>query len=278
VKSGRKSWLWIFILGIVLFVIANITLAYTRDVLYFPTVMMIGAFLMPVTFVAFFYEQENRFDQGIHAGSILPALLLCALLGGLIGTMAAGTLEYQTLTNKQPLTLAWVGPIEEFAKLIVPVILYIALRKRFRSELDGLLFGVAAGMSFAALETMGYELVTLVATQGSLTALDQTIVVRGLLSPAGHAAWTGLITATLWRERARRGRGITLPFILFFVLAALLHSLWDSASFLTQPSMVIGAYVVIGVVSLALLFWRLREARRAAAAAATAAARGNDPA
>jgi protease PrsW len=267
VKKRRLSWLWIFILGIILFVIANVTLMFTRNVLYFPTVMMIGAFLIPVTFVAFFYEQENRFDQHVHASSILPALLLCALLGGLIGTLAAGSLEYTTLSSKQPTTLAWIGPIEEFAKLIVPLALYVALRKRFRSELDGLLFGVASGMSFAALETMGYELITLVTTQGDLAALDQTIIVRGLLSPAGHAAWTGMITATLWRGRAQTGSGFTLSFVVVFAMAALLHSLWDYTSFFNSLSVIIPAYIAIGGVSLGLLFWRLGQARRSAVAA-----------
>ena len=257
----RKRWLLIFVLGIAVFIIANLTLSFTQDVLYFPTVMMIGAFLIPVTFVAFFYEQENLFDRGVHTGSILPTLLLCSLLGGLIGTLAAGTLEHTTLSRQSPLPLAWVGPIEEFAKLIVSIALYIILRRRFRSELDGLLFGVATGMAFAALETMGYELVALVGSRGSLAALNQTIIIRGLLSPAGHAAWTGLITATLWRERARTGRLVSFRVLLVFLLAAALHSLWDLASFFNSLAIVIPAYAVIGGTSLLLLFLRLREAR-----------------
>jgi protease PrsW len=260
----RKRWIQIFGIGVVLFVLANITLRYTNNILYFPTVMMIGAFLVPATFVAYFYQQENLFDRGVHAGSILPTMMLCALFGGLIGTLAAGTLEFVTLSKKTPITLVWVGPIEEFSKLIVPVLVFIMMRNRFRSELDGLLFGVATGMAFAALETMGYELVALVGSRGSLAALDQTIFIRGLLSPAGHAAWTGLITATLWRERERIGKALTPRFFGFFLLAAALHSLWDLTSFSSSLFIVISSYVVIGGVSLVLLFWRLRESRRAA--------------
>ena len=263
----RLRWVQIFGIGVIFFIISNLTLSFTNDVLYFPTVMTIGAFLIPVTFVAYFYQQEKLFDRSVHAGSILPTLVLCVLFGGLIGTLAAGSLEYVTISSKSPLTLVWVGPIEEFAKLIVPIIVFIITRNRFRSELDGILFGVATGMAFAALETMGYELVALVSSKGSLVALDQTILLRGLLSPAGHAAWTGLISATLWRERERTGKWFTPLVLGFFLLAAALHSLWDLTSFSSSLLIVIPSYIVIGGASLTLLFWRLREARRASVVA-----------
>lgn len=273
-RFWRSRWIQIFVIGVIIFVVANVILNLTQDVLYFPTIMMVGAFLVPITFVAYFYQQENLFDRGSHQGSILPTVMVSALLGGLIGMLAAGTLEYATISQKQPLTLAWVGPIEEFAKLIVPIFLFFMMRNRFRSELDGILFGVATGMAFASLETMGYELVALLVSRGSLLALDQTILIRGLLSPAGHAAWTGLITATLWHERERVGHAFTLRSLGFFLLAAALHSLWDFTSFFSSLTIVIPAYLVIGGISLYLLFWRLREARKAVMAAVPLEAAG----
>ena len=130
----RPRWIQILVVGVILFALADLTLRFTNDVLYFPTIMMIGAFLVPVAFVAYFYQQENLFDRGIHTGSILPTLMLCALFGGLIGTLAAGSLESTTLSSTSLLSLAWVGPIEEFAKLIVPVVVFIIMRNRFRSN------------------------------------------------------------------------------------------------------------------------------------------------
>jgi protease PrsW len=257
----KHRWVQILVIGLILFVLADLTLRYTDDVLYFPTIMMIGAFLVPITFVAYFYQQENLFDRGIHKGSILPTMMLCALFGGLIGTLTAGVLEFAVLSNNSLLSLAWVGPIEEFAKLIVPIAVFIIMRNRFHSELDGLLFGVAAGMAFAAFETMGYELVALVSSRGSLSVLNETILIRGMLSPLGHAAWTGLITATLWRERERTGKAFTLQVLGFFLLAAALHSLWDFTSFSTSYFIMIPSYLIVGGASLTLLIWRLREAK-----------------
>jgi RsiW-degrading membrane proteinase PrsW (M82 family) len=257
----RIRWVQILVVGVILFALTDLTLRFTNDILYFPTIMMIGAFLIPVAFVAYFYQQENLFDRDIHTGNILPTLMLCALLGGLIGTLAAGTLESKTLSDTSLLSLTWVGPIEELAKLIVPIAIFIIMRNRFRSELDGLLFGVAAGMAFAALETMGYELVALVSSRGSLNTLDETILIRGLLSPAGHAAWTGLITASLWRGRELSGKVFNPMVLVFFLLAAALHSLWDYVSSFSNYYIVIPSYIVIAGVSLTLLIWRLRQAR-----------------
>jgi len=259
----RATWLQVLIVGLALFGATDLTIRLTGNPIMLPTVMMIGAFLVPVVFVTYFYRQDDLLDRGAHGGNILPTLAACALFGGLIGTLAAGLLEYTTLSTNSPWRVAWVGPIEEFTKMIVPAVLFVVVRKRFRSEMDGLLFGVAAGMSFAALETMGYELVVLIGSQ-DLATLNETILVRGLVAPAGHAAWTGIIAATLWRERERTGRWFGPVVLGFFLLAASLHSLWDFASS-GSAAVIVGSYVAIGGASLALLIWRFREARRVAA-------------
>ncbi len=260
----KNRWFQIFIIGLVLWGLADISLRFTQNVLFFPTTIVIGAFLIPIAFIAYFYQQDTQYDLDTHQGSIIPTLLMCGILGGLIGTLAAGTLESVTLTGNSLTSLFWVGPIEEFCKLIVPVAIYIIMRKRFRSEMDGLLFGVATGMAFAALESMGYELVALVTSRGGINALDETILIRGLLSPAGHAAWTGMITAALWRQRERTGKVFSPIVIVFYLIAAALHSLWDFASSASSYWTVIPSYVAIAGASLGLLIWRLRQARRGA--------------
>ncbi len=256
----KRKWLLTLVAGVVLFILTDQTLRFTGNINYFPALLVIGASVVPVSFVVYFLGQEETVDA--HSQSIIPTLILCALLGGLFGILLAGVLEYTTLTSDSTLATTWVGPIEEFSKLVVPIALFILVRDRFHSELDGLLFGVAAGMSFAALETMGYGLIALVSSGGDINAFDETLLVRGLLSPAGHAAWTGLITAALWRERERTGKDFNPIVIGVFLLAAALHSAWDIISSLDSNAAVIVGYVLIGGGSLALLFERLREAKR----------------
>jgi RsiW-degrading membrane proteinase PrsW (M82 family) len=160
-----------------------------------------------------------------------------------------------------------IGLIEESAKLIVPLIFYFL--GRFRSEAAGIVLGVATAAGFAGLETMGYGFVSLLQSKGNLGILDEVLLVRGLTSPAGHIAWTGLVCAVLWRERVKAGHA-TFNWRVggAFATAVMLHALWDtfasirSSTFVGFLSIELGS-VLIALVSLILLIRRVREARRA---------------
>ena len=252
----NTRWLQVLIVGTLLFAGVDVAIRATGNPNFFPTMLLLGAFVIPVTFVVFFYEHVRDRDISI------PLLGVCFIGGGVVGLIAAGIVEYSTLQSLGIGGLVGVGIIEEAAKLIFPIAMFIGWR--YRHEADGLLFGVSAGMGFAALETMGYGLVTLIQSQGDITALQQTLLIRGLLSPAGHAAWCGLICAVLWRERERVGRiSIGLPVIGVFVLAVALHASWDiinSANISNALDWVgMGA---LSVLSLSLLLLRYFEARR----------------
>src|SRR5438094_6996365 len=162
----RSAWFRLFLGGLALLLLVVGALARTGDPIYVPTVLLLGAFLVPVTLVAYLYEREPVGDVP------LATVAVCFLWGGALGTVIAGLLEYRTLHALGPLALLGVGLIEESAKLVVPLGLY--LRGRYRSEADGLLFGVAAGMGFAALETMGYGFVALLQSRGNIGALEMT--------------------------------------------------------------------------------------------------------
>jgi protease PrsW len=140
---------------------------------------------------------------------------------------AAAVLEYQTLRDLGALPMLAVGLIEESVKMAVPAWLF--LRRRYRGHADGVLFGVAAGMGFAVMETMGYGLVELIRSGGRIGAAEQTLLFRGVLSPGGHAAWTGMVAAALWRTTAPSGRSRAwMALIRAFAAAVLLHALWDT--------------------------------------------------
>jgi RsiW-degrading membrane proteinase PrsW (M82 family) len=262
----KSRWLQILVIGLLLFIAVEQALRITGNPNFIPVVLMLGSFLLPVVFVAYFFEREEVYDRGIHRESPLVTATLCFLVGGVLGVVIAGLIEFQTLRQLSVPGLFGVGLIEEGVKLIFPVILFV--RALYRSEADGLLFGVASGMGFAALETMGYGLVALVSSQGDVTALENVILVRGLLSPAGHAAWTGLICAVLWRERARKDSNLFyLRVLAVFILAVVLHALWDivnslSVATVEQLFIVVVGNVAIAVISLTLLMLRLREAKR----------------
>ncbi|MCQ4042767.1 PrsW family intramembrane metalloprotease [Streptantibioticus rubrisoli] len=232
---ARLGWLGALTIGIALFVVDERVMVDTANPNFVPSVILLGAAVVPVAFVLFVAERRLPYD--VPAGVVFTA----ALLGGVIGTVTAGLLEYDTLRRLGVLPMLAVAVIEEAAKLVVP--LAIVVFTRYRRPADGVLVGVASGAGFAALETMGYAFVALVRSHGSLITLDNVLLLRGLLAPAGHMAWTGATAAALWIA-FRTGRW--LRFGLVFVLAVVLHAAWDSIGTLT-------GYALIATVSLLFL-------------------------
>lgn len=260
-----KPWFAIFAVGAILFIVTEETMHFTGNLNFFPTVVLLGAFVIPVTFVAYFYDHVR------HREISLPLLTTCAIVGGAVGLIVAGLLEYGTLQKISPGGLVVVSVIEESAKLVFPLLMYVGWK--YRHEADGLLFGIAAGMGFAALETMGYGMNSFLQSRGDLNALQQVLLVRGFLSPAGHAAWTGIVCAFLWQERQRAGGVITINgrVIGAFLVAVTLHTLWNftnsvSTTTTMEFTLIVLANIAIATVSLTLLFSRYRAARRSVAA------------
>jgi RsiW-degrading membrane proteinase PrsW (M82 family) len=242
VRIARSfAWLWILIVGLVLFEAVRRAIISTGNPNLLPSLILLGAAVVPAAFVAFVFQRRLPYDIG--AGPVA----LVAFLGGVIGVVAAGVLEYHTLQRLGTLPMLGVAIIEEAAKLIALV--GVLLFTRYRRPADGLLLGVAAGAGFAVLETMGYGFVVLIQSQGDLSAVDGVLLLRGVLSPAAHMAWTGLTAAALWHAADRRWHsGAVLRFVAVFAVAVALHASWDS---IHQTA----GYVALAAVSLVLLTW-----------------------
>ena len=257
----RRHWFQIFLSGLVLLFLVERTLVATGDPNYIPSALLLGAFLVPITFTTYLYERLPDWEVP------LPPVAICFIWGGVLGTVVAGTLEYDVMRSLGFLPKLGIGVIEEGAKLILPLVFFFL--GRYRSEAAGIVLGVATAMGFAAIETMGYGFTSLLVSKGNLGLLDGVLLVRGLMSPAGHAAWTGLVCAVLWRERLKAGHA-TLNWRVggAFATAAILHALWDtfagmkSATFVEFLSIQLVS-LLIAIISLTLLIRRVREARRA---------------
>ena len=131
------------------------------------------------------------------------------------------------------------------------------------------MLGVATAAGFAGLETMGYGFVSLLGAKGNLGVLDEVLLVRGLTSPVGHIAWTGLVCAVLWRERLKAAHA-TFNWRVggAFVTAVILHALWDTFASMKSSTLVgfLSIEVItllLAIISLTLLIRLVREARRA---------------
>jgi protease PrsW len=260
VRVLRRRWFQILVSGLILLYLLELALVATSNPIYVPSILL-GAFLVPAAFVAYLYERLPSWDVS------LQALAVCFLWGGALGTVVAGVLEYEVARTLGFLPKLLIGLIEESAKLIVPLIFYFV--GLYRSEAAGIVLGVATAAGFAGLETMGYGFASLLSSKGNLGVLDEVLLVRGLTSPAGHMAWTGLVCAVLWRERLKVGHAtLNLRVLGAFLTAVVLHALWDTFASVRSATFVgfLGVTMLsllVAMVSLMLLIRRVREARRA---------------
>jgi RsiW-degrading membrane proteinase PrsW (M82 family) len=246
-RLHRLSWIAVLVIGIAAYLLVLRTAVRTENVNFVPSLLLLGSAVVPGTVLTFAATGGRR----IVVSSGLLALI--AVLGGIIGTVAAGTLEYDALHRLGALPMLFVGVIEESAKLVVPLV--VLLVSRYRGAGAGVVIGVASGMGFATLETMGYGFTSLLQS-GTISALDSTLLLRALLSPAGHVAWTGMTAAALFAitTSPRHGRAV-LRFVLTFLGAVLLHAAWDGSNSLV-------VHVLVAVISVAGLLVVIHRTRR----------------
>jgi hypothetical protein len=158
------------------------------------------------------------------------------------------------------------GPIEESSKLIaVILVMYGARGAGYKYELNGILFGCAAGAGFACFETSGYALfnagggfvsvlqsetiqAVLKFGQGQLTqaqaiaavngatvdavkSMVHLLAMRGVMSPFGHVVWTPIAAGAFWRVKQDKPASFSMltdsRFLLAFLIPVLMHTLWD---------------------------------------------------
>lgn len=112
----RRAWFQILVSGIVLFYALNRVLQATQNPNFVPTLLVLGAFLVPVVLVLWVYE--HPLPEPIPASAVVWNFLW----GGALGVIVAGTLEYDTYRALGVLPLLAVGFIEESAKLLVPIV------------------------------------------------------------------------------------------------------------------------------------------------------------
>jgi RsiW-degrading membrane proteinase PrsW (M82 family) len=226
--------------GIGLLIAVRQALVITGNPILVPLLLVLGVLVIPVSFVVYVDGRNPVFDVP------LSVLLSCALLGGVLGAGIASVLEFDIMRRLGELPAVSIGLIEEAAKLLGPIAILLCTRYRAGTA-DGLLIGVAVGVGFAVLETLGYGFVTLLATGGDLIDIEGLLLLRVALDPAGHAAWTGLAATALWWAHAQRWRPRGLAVAVgTFVLVVALHTLWVAINAWY-------GYLIVGIVSFALL-------------------------
>jgi RsiW-degrading membrane proteinase PrsW (M82 family) len=254
-----RSW-WRILLSAFLFYLLSLgALLLTHNPNLFPTVVLLGVFMLPAAYAAFFYDHRRL--SLLSAGAVARSFLY----GGLLGVIAASILEPLFIHSLALSTMLTVAIIEESAKILGVMI--IAWRLRHDAEIDGIILGAAAGMGFAALESMGYAFTGFLRSGGSLSFTVYLIIMRGIMSPLGHGTWTAILASVLFREARNSRFRFNWKVLGAYGTVVLLHSLWDllplmMAVFLLPGLDMFLGQTVVGLVGLFLLWRRWREGRR----------------
>ncbi|WML41450.1 PrsW family intramembrane metalloprotease [Neobacillus sp. OS1-2] len=216
-----KPWLFarVFVIALLAFAGFYIGVDYFRNINFIPGLLMIGASAVPLTTLIFFWEMNAPQNIAFYR------VIFVGFIGGILSMLVALVFFDILKNNINPIT---IGITEELAKAIM-VISFVRYRK-YRYILNGLLIGAAVGAGFAAFETAGYALRSLMS--GDAQNLYTTILWRGLLAPGGHVAWAALTGAAFCRVQGdqpfRLNMLVKIKFLRVFLLVVVMHALWDT--------------------------------------------------
>ncbi|MCW2672630.1 MAG: hypothetical protein JWP14_1219 [Frankiales bacterium] len=187
-----RLWPRVFRVGLLMWGASVLVTQLTGNPTLVPTVILLGSFLVPVTFMVMAWEHRSAVTVPPLTTQVVVRF---ATMGALLAVLAAASLEQ--LVVRHDLAMYYeVGLIEEGAKLAA--VLWCARALAARSMRDGLVLGAAVGFGFAAFESAGYAFNALFTPHGlSFASLVDIEVVRALFAPFGHGVWTA-VAAAAW--------------------------------------------------------------------------------
>jgi RsiW-degrading membrane proteinase PrsW (M82 family) len=246
---------WAFIAGL-----AGILVLYIAGLI--TAAILVATFLVPVLYLIYLYEAQVYRDE--------PALVLGFTIGGgavlgLVLTLIERALFNPYANVGNPLRNAGlsIGALL-FIGLLVPVVqeavkplpaLFLPNRVDFPETVDGLVFGIAAGLGFSVAES-------LVAFSSALANLPVhlapgnwifDLTTLAVFQPLMQGSATGIIVAAVWRyRRGRLGRrelaGVAVAFAAHVAFAlgtqVLKDALVSQLLILVWQALLVGALLI----------------------------------
>ena len=235
---------WAFIVGfagvLVLWLAGLITAA-----------ILVSAFLVPVLYLIYLYEAQVYRDE---PATILGFTIGAGVVVGIVVTLLERAVynPFSHITNPLGRETVSVGALL-FLGLLMPVVqeivkavpaFFLPNRKDFPETIDGLVFGVAAGLGFSLAESLiGFSSVFI-----SLPAhvapgnwiYDLTTL--ALFQPLLQGSATGMVVATIWRYRRGRLTGREIGGVVMAVIA---HIAFSAGTLVLKDSSVIGPVILV---------------------------------
>ncbi|TMD17820.1 MAG: PrsW family intramembrane metalloprotease [Chloroflexi bacterium] len=217
---------WALIVGL-----AGVLVLYIAGLI--TAAILVSAFLVPVLYLIYLYEAQVYKDEpavvlGFTIGGGVIAGIVVTLLVHLIYNPLANNpnpLGQPTINIGAVLLLGVLVPVVQEVIKPLPAI-FLPNRADFPETVDGLVFGVAAGLGFSLAET----LINFSSTIASLPAHVEPgnwiypLATIAVLQPVLQGSATGMIVATIWRQRLGKLRGREIGGIVMALLAHLAFS------------------------------------------------------
>jgi len=178
------------------------------------TTLILGSFIVPIMYVVYMAESDIL---ATRPGAIALVFVVSAIAGIPISAGLQALVAVDWYSFGGALSIA---AIEEPIKVIA--VLWFLRRSTNRFRMDGLVFGAAAGMGFAAFETLLFG----IGYSNAPRVLVEALAVRSVLVPFGHGTWTAITCAVIWGPKVR-GRLYDPRVLGAFALTIGLHALWD---------------------------------------------------
>ena len=207
---------WAFLIGLA----AIVVLVATGLIV---AALLASIFLVPTLYILYLYEAQVYRDE---PALVLGATLVGGIILGLVVTIVADRLIGLPLrpTGGPIIGYTVVLPIIQLIVMPLPALL-LRVVPQFAETIDGLVFGVTAGLGFGLAESIvNYS--NVIANQGVHTDSASWIypmVSLAVLVPLIHGSASGTVTATLWRStRQGSARWVSyfgIPLAVVVVLA-----------------------------------------------------------
>ena len=234
-KAWPSPWLWsrIFLVFVITFALLHLCCSSFGNLNAYPGLMVIGAFMIPVAAMVFFFELNT--PKNISFFTTIKYFLIggCA---SLVITLLLN--DFFSMELNEWLDATLTGIIEEAAKLAI-VAFIIWRNKNAKYALNGLLIGAAIGAGFAAFESAGYAFnifLSYFLNSGldvylAYNEMIDNIILRAFLAPGGHVVWAAMSGYALMLVKGNKE--LTMSFLnqkafwKIFWIPIFLHAVWD---------------------------------------------------
>ena len=159
-------------------------------------------------------------------------VVMIALTWGMLSTIPS--LIFEVPSAYLPAGMAWMSAVlfapfveEAFKPMILPF-----LKIKIDDELDGIIYGVTAGMGFAIMENLNYEMSAMLGSS-AVWSWSFTTLARGLASTVIHAVGAGIIGYAYARYVMKKGSMIEIAMAYLFAVA--LHMAWNGTLTALEP-------------------------------------------